>query len=75
MDNQVIQKLITKIENCVQIDDQSIRIIDNDLLRNKIQILAETATFNTGEIQAYARYLIQLISAEAGIYPASIHEL
>ena len=70
-----IQDLIALLDGGVTYSKGTVTIHDPVRLRAVIHRLAEVSALELPPRQSLARYLVRLIALEAGITPASIHEL
>lgn len=71
----VINDLLARLENSIEIHDNTAVVKNEAKLRDKIHVFAEISALESGPRQGIARYLTRLIAFALGTYPASIHEL
>ncbi len=64
-----------RLQNVVQIQGSTVRIVDRKALRNRMEALARWAALGTPEEKAQAQYLIRCVAQEMGAIPASIFTL
>lgn len=70
-----VEELFGHLAGAVQVDGRQVSVLDEKLLRDKVDGLAFSAVFSEGLTRDTARWLLWQIGQELGIYPASIHEL
>jgi fructose/tagatose bisphosphate aldolase len=70
-----VNELLTTIDNSIQLEDGTVRIADQQRLRDTVHRLAEISALESGARQGIARYLVRKAALELGIIPASIHSL
>jgi len=75
MIDQDAREVLNQIDGSVRLENGAIIIENLAQLRDKIFRLAELSALGSARQQGYARYYTRLIALEAGVYPASIHEL
>ncbi|MEX2143343.1 MAG: class II fructose-bisphosphate aldolase [Anaerolineales bacterium] len=75
MSSEALKTVLSHLENSVQYDEGSVRVLDEGALRAKIGGLARLSALGSGTEQSWARYLTRLIALELGAIPASIHDL
>ena len=76
MSQEKLAELINLLDNSVKLEGERITIVDEKILRDKIETLVKTAVLDDEEsTRMLARYLVRRIAAEAGVHPNSIHDL
>lgn len=70
-----VDELLRHLDGVVTVDKDTVAVLDESALREKIDGLVYTAVFGEGLSRDTARWLIWEIARLIGIYPASIHEL
>ncbi len=75
MKANTVEELLDSLTGSVTVDDDTITVENESLLREKVDRLAYTAVFSKGLVRDTARWLLWELGQTLGIYPASIHEL
>lgn len=70
-----VDELLRHLDGVVTVDKDTVAVLDESALREKIDGVIYTAVFGEGLSRDTARWLIWEIARLIGIYPASIHEL
>ena len=70
-----VQELLGSLSEAVQVEEGKVSVIDESLLRDKIDGVVHVAVFGEGLVRDTARWLIREIGKALNIYLASIHEL
>jgi fructose/tagatose bisphosphate aldolase len=70
-----MQDLLNEFKDSLTLEQGTIRILNEDLLRTQIHRLAEISALESGPQQGWARYLTRVIAQKLGVYPASIQDL
>ena len=70
-----VNDLLQHLRGVVALDDDSVRVVDETALPEKMDLLAFSAVFSDGLVRETARWLLWEIGQSVGAYPASIHEL
>jgi fructose/tagatose bisphosphate aldolase len=70
-----VAELLAYLDGTVQVDGDEVSVVSEDVLADKMDVLAYTAVFGDGLVRDTARWLIWEIAQLVGVYPASIHEL
>lgn len=70
-----VDELLRHLDGVVTVAQDTIAVLDESALREKIDDLIQTAVFGEGLVRDTARWLIWEIAQAIGIYPSSIHEL
>jgi len=70
------ERILVLLENAIGLDDDlKLTILEPNTLIKKIDNLVRVAVLGEDPDRSIARWLIREIALEAGIYPASIHDL
>jgi fructose/tagatose bisphosphate aldolase len=75
MDKQDLLDLLALLDNSVALEGGKVAVKNPVRLRATIHRLAEVSALESGVRQGLARYLVRLIGAEIGVFPASINDL
>ena len=75
MSDKDAREVLNQLDGAIQLENGAIILKNLPQLRNKIYRLAELSALGSARQQGYARYYTRLIALEAGVFPASIHEL
>ncbi len=75
MTNKTLNELIELVEGSIQADENTVTVLDAELLRKNIAKLVLAASMSKDLKAATARYLVRGAALELGVFPASIHEL
>jgi fructose-bisphosphate aldolase class II len=68
--------LLKLLAGSAVLENGQIRIIEEEKLRQQIEILVRAAVLDEDETSRYlACYLVRKVAAAAGVYPSSIHDL
>ncbi|HNS39653.1 MAG: class II fructose-bisphosphate aldolase [Anaerolineae bacterium] len=70
-----VDELLHHLKGVVAVDKDSVTVLDEAAMRDKIDDLIYTAVFSESLSRDTARWLIWEIARAMGIYPASIHDL
>jgi len=70
-----MNRLLSLIEHSLQVNGDSITVINEPALRANIGKLAKVSALDGGERAAQARYLIRAAALTLDVIPASIHDL
>ncbi len=70
-----VDGLLANLDGAAKVDGDSVTVLDESLLKDKISNLVYNAVFGEGLVRDTARWLIWELGQELGIYPSSIHEL
>jgi fructose/tagatose bisphosphate aldolase len=70
-----VQELMSHLAGAVEVHDDSVKVLDEAAVREKMDGLVYSAAFADGLTRDTARWLIGMIGQALGVYPASIHEL
>lgn len=70
-----IQDLLVLLDNSLEYQDGSVKVLNPERLEATVHRLAEISALEGGLRQGLARYLTRLAALELGIIPASIHDL
>ncbi len=72
---ELMQDLLKLLDGSVSLVGDNLEIKDPAKLKKSIHQLVKISSLDTGEKQAWARYLVRELAAKSGIYPASINDL
>jgi len=76
MSQEKLTELIALLEGSVQLEGEVITIINEQVLRDKIERLVRKAVLDEDDLtRMLARYLVRRIAAEDSVHPNSIHDL
>lgn len=76
MSQEKFTELTNLLEGSVLLEGERVSIVDEKLLRDKIEYLVKEAVLaEDSQTRNLARYLVRRIAAEAGVHPNSIHDL
>jgi fructose/tagatose bisphosphate aldolase len=71
-----LAQLIDLLDGSVKLEGESVSILDELKLQEKIELLVKKAVLDDdSEIRSLARYLVRVIAAKVGVQPNSIHDL
>ena len=70
-----VQQLFDSLNGAVQVEGEKVRVVDETLLKQKVDNLVYNAVFAGGLVRDTARWLLWELGQELGIYPASTHDL
>ena len=71
-----LAQLIDLLDGSVKLEGESVSILDELKLQEKIELLVKKAVLDDdSEIRSLARYLVRVIAAKVGVHPNSIHDL
>lgn len=70
-----VQELFKTVGGAVRIERDAVSVLDEPLLRRKIDGLVYNGVFGDGMVRETARWLVWELGQLLGIYPSSIHEL
>lgn len=70
-----VQELFKTVGGAVRIERDAVSVLDEPLLRRKIDELVYNGVFGDGMVRETARWLVWELGQLLGIYPSSIHEL
>lgn len=68
-------KVVAQLQDCVQYKNGEVSILNENLLKDKIYILARVSALGNEDEAGFARYLTRKIALSLGIIPSSIHAL
>ena len=75
MKTEVLTDLIGLMGGSLKANENTVRVLDEQLLRKNIGKLVEISALDSNSQAAAARYLVRGAAQEIGIVPASIHDL
>lgn len=75
MKTEILTDLLELMDGSLEANEDTVRVLDEQLLRKNIAKLVEISTLNSDVQAATARYLVRGAAQEIGIVPASIHDL
>ena len=70
-----VEELLAHLHGAVTVDGDSVTVVAEEVLQEKVDDLVYTAVFGEGVTRTTARWLLWELGQELGIYPSSIHEL
>ncbi len=75
MNNEALSKVFHALGNSIDYSDGKVSIKDESAVRSQIGNLVELSALGSKAEQSWARYIVRLLAAEMGAFPASIHDL
>lgn len=75
MKAKTVQELTARFDGALRIEGNEITVVDEGLLRERVEDLVTSAVFSEGLTRTTARWILWELGQALGIYPASIHEL
>ncbi|MCA9971192.1 MAG: class II fructose-bisphosphate aldolase [Anaerolineales bacterium] len=68
-------ELLQHLDGVVAVAGESVTVVDEAALPEKVDGVVETAVFGSGLVRDVARWLLWEMGHAVGVYPASIHDL
>jgi fructose/tagatose bisphosphate aldolase len=69
------QEFMDILDHSIEIQGDSVHVINKDVFRKQVYRLAEISALGTGARQGYARFITRAAGIDLGVYPASINDL
>jgi len=73
--NKELLDLISLVENSLEVDQNSVKVTDNETFKKNIDKLVLVSALQRNTKAAIARFLVRGAALDLGIFPASIHDL
>ena len=73
--DNALNKVISLLGKSIEYDDHGLMVVDEEQARANIGEWARVSALESGEEQAWARYLTRLLALDLGAIPSSIHDL
>jgi fructose/tagatose bisphosphate aldolase len=75
MKTNSLSELLSLVDGALEATDTTVKVVDADLLRQKIDVLVMASALEKPAKAAAARFLVRGAALDLGIIPSSIHEL